>query len=140
MNVAVCLDYSQRFNDKDVSTKRVLIIENEADLREIVQLSLELVTNWEVIVASSSTEGLALAVSEQPWVILISMLMPNREGLKIFKHIKANNLTSQIPVILMADRVRLADQYQFLQQGAAGVIAAHDDPVELAMQISKVIN
>ena len=123
-----------------VDRKQVLIIEGNDDLREIVQLSLELVTNWEIMTASSSQEGIALAANTQPLVILMSVSMPNLNGFNIFQELKANQLTNGIPVILMSDRVRLADRCQFTQQGVAAVVVSPCDPVDLAMQISKVLS
>lgn len=123
-----------------VNKKQILIIENDDDLREIVQLSLELVTNWEIITASSVTEGLTLATSTQPLAILLSVSMPNLTGFNTFQEIKANRETNNIPVILMADRVRLADQFHFTQQGVAAVVVTPSNPVDLAMEISKVLS
>lgn len=123
-----------------VNKKQILIIEDDDDLREIVQLSLELVTNWEIMTASSVTEGLALATDTQPLAILLSVSMPNLNGFNTFQEIKANRETNNIPVILMADRVRLADKCQFTQQGVAAVVVSPSDPVDLAREISKVLS
>ena len=138
--VAGQTEISGQLNYKYEKKKRILIIEQEDDLREILRLSLELFTDWEVLTASSDTQGLDIATTQQPGVIVVSTSMSKLKDCHIIEDIKNHHLTHNIPVILMADRLRLADQCQFSQQGVAAVINTGDNPRDLASSIDRILN
>ena len=138
--VAGQTEISGQLNYKYEKKKRILIIEQEDDLREILRLSLELFTDWEVLTASSDTQGLDIATTQQPGVIVVSTSMSKLKDCHIIEDIKNHHLTHDIPVILMADRLRLADQCQFSQQGVAAVINTGDNPRDLASSIDRILN
>ena len=56
--------------------RKILIIDDEDDIREVAALSLESVAGWEVIVASSGAQGLARAEEQKPDAILLDVMMP----------------------------------------------------------------
>ena len=56
--------------------RRVLLIDDEDDIREVAQLSLEMVANWDVVTASSGAEGVRRALAGQPDAILLDVMMP----------------------------------------------------------------
>ena len=103
-----------------MTTKRILLIDDEADLREVAQLSLEMVGGWQVIEGSSGSEGLAKAESEQPDAILLDLMMPDMDGFTTFKRLQANKATKQIPVIFLTAKVNPDDRSQFAQLGVSG--------------------
>ncbi len=119
--------------------KRILVIEQEDDLREIFKLSLELVTNWQILTASSNAEALTLTGNQPPLAIVISTSTNNLSDWQVDEQIHHYASTHNIPLILMIDRVRLADQYQCSQQGAAAVVTTPSDPVDFAMNISRIV-
>jgi CheY-like chemotaxis protein len=55
--------------------RRVLLIDDEDDIREVAQLSLEMVGRWEVVTASSGAEGIVRAAADQPDAILLDVMM-----------------------------------------------------------------
>jgi CheY-like chemotaxis protein len=57
-------------------TKRILIIDDEADVREIAKVSLEITRQWEVTTAASGEEGVCLAATCPPDAILLDVVMP----------------------------------------------------------------
>lgn len=59
-----------------MTAKRILVIDDEDDIREVAQLCLETVGGWEVITASSGSEGLAKALAELPDAIILDVMMP----------------------------------------------------------------
>ncbi len=59
-----------------MTTKRILVIDDEDDIREVVQLCLKTVGGWEVLTACSGDEGLTKAEAEQPDAILLDVMMP----------------------------------------------------------------
>ncbi|OUL32878.1 two-component system response regulator [Nostoc sp. T09] len=114
--------------------RRILIIEDEDDIREVAQLTLEAVGGWQVSTAASASEGLAKAEVEQPDAILLDIMMPNMDGLATFKHLRANPATWHIPVILLTAKPTNLDQ--FAQIGVTAAIAKPFNPMSLARQIA----
>jgi len=119
--------------------KRILIIDDEDDIREVAQLSLELIGGWQVLTARSGQEGLTLAAAAQPEVILLDVMMPDMDGPTTFRKLREEPTTCHIPVILLTAKVQSADRHQFAELGIAAVIAKPFDPLTLASQIEAAL-
>ena len=119
--------------------KRVLVIDDEEDIREIAQDSLEIMGGYEVLTASSGTEGLTDARAQQPDVILLDMMMPGMDGFATFQRLQDDAATQDIPVILLTAKVQASDQLRFAELGVAGVIAKPFDPISLANQVAQIL-
>ncbi|MCT7984105.1 response regulator [Laspinema sp. A4] len=122
-----------------MSFKRILVIDDEDDIREVAQLSLEMVGGWEVLTASSGNEGLLVAEAKQPDAILLDVMMPDMDGPATFKKLQANPSTQQIPVILLTAKVLYADQRRFSELGVNSVIAKPFEPMNLAAQVASAL-
>jgi CheY-like chemotaxis protein len=85
--------------------RRVLLIDDEDDIREVAQLSLELVGQWDVVTASSGAEGLRRAAADQPDAILLDVMMPDMDGAATFKHLQSDPRTCEIPVVLLTAKI-----------------------------------
>lgn len=119
--------------------KRILIIDDEPDIRESTQLCLEIARDWEVLTAGSSAEGLEKAAIEQPDVVLLDVMMPDMDGLATFERLQANPATHNIPVILLTAKAQASDRRQFKQFAIAAVITKPYDPLTLADQIDAIL-
>ncbi len=120
-------------------TKRILIIDDEPDIRETTQLCLEIIKGWDILTAGSSKEGIEKAILEQPDAVLLDVMMPEVDGLATFDQLQANPSTRHIPVILLTARAQAADQRQFTQLAIAAVITKPYDPLTLADQIDAIL-
>ena len=118
---------------------RILIIDDEDDIREVAALSLEATANWEVITASSGREGIETAAREKPEAILMDVMMPEMDGPTTFKQMQANPATAGIPVVLLTAKVQGVDQRRFAGLGVAAVLFKPFDPLTLAAQISEAL-
>ena len=119
--------------------KRVLVIDDEEDIREIARDSLEIMGGYEVLTANSGTEGLTDARAQQPDVILLDMMMPGMDGSATFQRLQDDATTRDIPVILLTAKVQASDQLRFAELGVAGVIAKPFDPISLASQVAQIL-
>jgi len=117
-------------------SKRILIIDDEGDIREIAQLSLEAVRGWEVLTARSGREGLTRAGVERPDAILLDVMMPDMDGPATLLELRANPATQSIPVIFLTAKVQAADRRRFANLGVQAVISKPFDPLRLAEQVS----
>ena len=96
---------------------KVLIIDDEDDIREVAALSLESVAGWEVFTANSGSQGLARAVEHQPDAILLDVMMPGMDGPTTFRELRKNPATAKIPVLLLTAKVQSSDQRRFARSG-----------------------
>lgn len=119
--------------------RKVLLVDDEPDIRRIGQLTLERVGRWEVVLASSGAEAQALAERERPDVILLDVMMPTADGPTTLAGLRASPATADIPVIFMTAKVLEHEVMRLRELGAAGVIAKPFDPMTLPAEIRRVL-
>lgn len=119
--------------------RRILIIDDEDDIREIAALSLEATAGWKIMTAGSGIEGINMAIAEQPDAILMDVMMPGMDGPTTFRTMQQNPAIANIPVLLLTAKVQSVDQRRFASLGVAGVLLKPFDPLTLASQISEAL-
>jgi CheY-like chemotaxis protein len=119
--------------------RKILIIDDEEDIREVAALSLETVAGWNVITANSGAQGLARAIEHQPDAILLDVMMPGMDGPTTFRELRKNPITVSIPVLLLTAKVQASDQRRFADLGVQAILFKPFDPLTLAQQISNVL-
>lgn len=122
-----------------MTSKHILIIDDEADVREIAKISLEITRQWDVTTAASGEEGVRLASTHCPDAILLDVVMPQTDGLATLRQLSSNTHTCQIPVILLTATLQLAKQQTFVDAGARAVLVKPFDPGLLGNQIETVL-
>ncbi|HEX6438518.1 MAG TPA: response regulator, partial [Candidatus Binatia bacterium] len=80
--------------------QKVLIIEDHADMRELLSWQLELM-GFMPILAKHGKEGIEKALAEKPELILMDIMMPGMDGWETCTQIKCDAVTADIPVILL---------------------------------------
>ena len=118
---------------------RILIIDDEDDIREVAALSLEATAGWTIYTASSGKSGIEEAAKLKPEAILMDVMMPGMDGPTTFKQLQLNEQTRGIPVILLTAKVQGVDQRRFAGLGVSAVLFKPFDPLTLATQISEVL-
>jgi CheY-like chemotaxis protein len=119
--------------------RKILIIDDEDDIREVAALSLQTVAGWDVIVASSGAQGVARASEQHPDAILLDVMMPGMDGPTTFRELRKNPATAGIPVLLLTAKVQGSDQRRFADLGVQAVLFKPFDPLTLSAQISSVL-
>ncbi len=122
-----------------MAAKRILVIDDEERIQEVVQTCLEILSGWEVLTVGSSEEGLLKAKTQQLDAILLDISLPEMDGLAIFQRLQENPATQSIPVVLLTAKVQPADRAKFSQLGVAGVIIKPFDPMQLASQVASAL-
>src|SRR3984885_13534089 len=120
-------------------THRILIIDDEDDIRQVAAMSLETVAGWDVLLASSGKQGIERASTEQPDAILLDVMMPEMDGPTTLLKLKANGSTSHIPVLLLTAKGQGPEQRKFAEMGVAATLFKPFDPLTLARQISAAL-
>ena len=116
-----------------MAARRLLLIEDNGDNRMSIAFALESKTDWKVLTAINSIEGINKAETERPDVILLDLVMPDLDGLTVYEVLRSNLFTCTIPVIFIT--AMLARLEATL---AAGIITKPVDVNNLDTQIAKM--
>jgi CheY-like chemotaxis protein len=119
---------------------RVLLVDDDRNIRRIAQIALAEVGHFQVSLASSGQEALNLAQQEQPDLVLLDVMMPEMDGFAVLIKLQKDPKTSAIPVIFMTASVTADEQQQYRTLGVRGVIAKPFDPMTLAEQIKQILS
>ena len=118
---------------------KVLLVDDEPDIRRIGQISLEHVGRWTVVQAQSGLQALSVAALEHPDVILLDVMMPELDGPGTFTRLREDPATANIPVIFMTAKAQPHEVESYRALGAAGVIAKPFDPMTLPGEIRTIV-
>lgn len=122
-----------------MASRTILIVDDEDDIREVAQLSLEIAASWNVLAADSGENAISVAGTEQPDAILLDVMMPNLDGPSTYARLQADAATRDIPVIFLTAKVQATDRERFTELGVQGIIAKPFDPLELANEVSRLL-
>lgn len=118
---------------------RVLVVDDEPDIREIAQLALERLAGWTVLLASDGAHALVLAAQEQPEAVILDVMMPGMDGLETARRLASGSATCAIPVLLLTAKAMSAEQAQLASEPVAGVLIKPFDPLRLAADIERAL-
>jgi CheY-like chemotaxis protein len=115
-----------------MSVHRVLHVDDEADIREVVEIALGLDSDLATRSCASGEEALATAAAWSPHIILLDVMMPAMDGPATLKRLRERRETAEIPVVFMTARAQSREIESFKSLGAVGVIPKPFDPMTLA--------
>ena len=118
---------------------KVLLVDDEADIRRIGELSLQTVGGWEVLLAESGSEGIEAAKAHRPDLILMDMMMPEMDGLTTLRQLREDPELASTPVVFMTAKVQRDEVARYLKEGAKGVVHKPFDPMTLPDEIRKIL-
>ena len=119
--------------------RKVLLVDDEADIRKIAALTLSRIGGWEVVQASSGPEAIALAACERPDAILLDVMMPGMDGPSTLEALRANPETASIPVVFVTAKIQAPERERIALLGAAGIIAKPFDAMQLPAQVRRIV-
>jgi DNA-binding response OmpR family regulator len=122
-----------------MANKRILIIDDEPGICQVVQVAFKVITQWEVLVANSAQAGIAIAAAEQPDAILLDVMMPEVDGLRTVEMMRANSTIQHIPIILLTAKAQAKDREKFAQLPIAGVITKPFKAPTLVNQVRAIL-
>ncbi len=119
---------------------KVLIIEDDEDVRSVASLSLSLIGGLQVVEAESGAQGIEKASQERPDAILLDMIMPEMDGTETITALKKNPETASIPIVFLTTRTLSEDSNHMRNLGAVGILHKPFDPMTLASQLRELIS
>jgi CheY-like chemotaxis protein len=118
---------------------KILIIDDEDDIRRIARLSLARIGRMDVIEAAGGAEGVRMAEEQQPDGILLDVMMPTMDGPATLAALQQNPRTAAIPVLFLTAKALTAEIERLRQLGALDVLTKPFDPVTLPTQVQAAL-
>ena len=120
--------------------KKILIVEDEQALQKTLG---EILTQegYEVIAASDGEMGLTLARDNNPNLILLDLILPKVSGFEVLKQLKGNNLTKDIPVIVLTNLEGVEEVDKAVSLGATTYLVKSQYSLEeLVSKIKEIVS
>lgn len=121
-----------------MTAKTVLIVDDEAPIREMIALTLEM-ADYRVLEANSAQAAHALIVDHQPDLILLDWMMPGTSGIELARRLKRDPATAELPIIMLTAKGEEDNKVQGLEAGADDYIAKPFSPRELMARLKAVL-
>jgi CheY-like chemotaxis protein len=128
----VTVDGEAAVNAKDLKT--ILYVDDDPDIREIVQMALSLDGDVKASVSDGGELALLKMRVEQPDLVVLDVMMPGMDGPTLLKRMRAEPALAHIPVIFITARANPEEVARF-RESAIGVIAKPFDPMTLSSQV-----
>ncbi|HEY2510685.1 MAG TPA: response regulator [Polyangiaceae bacterium] len=119
--------------------RKVLLVDDEIDIRKIAALTLSRVGGWEVVQAANGMEAVALAARERPDVILLDVMMPEMDGPATLAALRADPATASIPVIFVTAKLQASERQRIALLGAVGIIGKPFDAMQLPNEVRNLV-
>jgi CheY-like chemotaxis protein len=116
--------------------KRILVIDDDPCIREILYACLSEVGNYEVIEAGSGRAGLTEAFRAHPDAIVLDLWMPQMDGMEVLQQLRACQATQMIPVVILSAIASLVDPDRLSRQGVVATILKPFNCLTLPNQIA----
>ena len=121
-----------------MNVEKIMLVDDESDIRRIGELSLSRVGGWQVTLASSGQEALEKVSGSNPDLILLDVMMPGMDGPQTMARLRAEVDTRDIPIIFITAKVQRKEVERYLALGAVGVIAKPFDPMTLPNEVKRI--
>jgi CheY-like chemotaxis protein len=118
--------------------REILYVDDEPDIREIVQMALGLVPTLSVSTADSGMRALQSMRTSKPDLVLLDVMMPNMDGPTTLQQMRSQPELQSIPVIFMTAKAMPQEVARFRALGAAAVIPKPFDPMLLAEHVFSI--
>jgi two-component system phosphate regulon response regulator PhoB len=119
--------------------KKILIVEDEPDVVDLLTLQLRKADGFSAIVAHDGAEGLKKARTEAPALIVLDLMLPRMSGLEVCKLLRTDSLTSHIPIIMLTAKAEEVDRIVGLEFGADDYVTKPFSPRELLLRIKAIL-
>lgn len=121
-----------------MSGRKILIVDDESAIRDMLRVALEM-AEYNCIEASNAQDAHALIVDEKPDLILLDWMMPGTSGIELARRLKRDEVTADIPIIMLTAKGEEDNKIQGLEVGADDYITKPFSPRELVARLKAVL-
>ncbi len=118
--------------------KTVLIVDDEAAIREMLAVALDM-ADFDYLEAANALDAHSLAIDKRPDLILLDWMLPGTSGIELARRLKKEEVTADIPIIMLTARVEEDNKVQGLEVGADDYITKPFSPRELIARMNAVL-
>lgn len=135
---AISLNYLKRSNIQSENGHTILVVEHSEPVATIIQVALSK-EGYHVLIAHDGVDGLKLAEKERPQAIVTDSVLPRMDGYALFGALKANPMTSTIPVIMLTSKASVEDEQKALETGFIDFIPKPVQPMRIVSRVRRVL-
>lgn len=121
------------------SGKKILIVEDERDVVDLLTLNLRKAGGFIISIASDGAAGLHKARTEKPAFIILDLMLPKMPGLEVCKILKTDPATRHIPIMMLTAKAEEIDRIVGLEFGADDYVAKPFSPREVILRIKAIL-
>ena len=121
-----------------MTRERVLVVDDEADIRDVLRITLE-GEGYEVHEAANGQEALLQVQKVSPHIILLDNKMPRMDGIQVCQHLKKDILLQHLPIIMLTSRGEVTDKVQGIDAGADDYVVKPFEPMELLARVKMIL-
>lgn len=118
--------------------QRILIVEDERDIADLIGFNLSR-AGYEVFKSHDGIEGTEVALRERPDLVILDLMLPGRDGFAVFRELRRDTRTVNIPIIMLTARAQTEDKIQGLEAGADDYLTKPFSPKELMLRVKAVL-
>ncbi|MDD5131826.1 MAG: response regulator [bacterium] len=118
--------------------KKILVVEDDALIRELDRINLES-AGFEVVQATDGFQGLEMARTENPDLIVLDIMLPKMDGFKVCRILKFDDKYKHIPIIMLTARIQEVDKETGFKTGADGYMTKPFEPEDLIKKINQIL-
>lgn len=124
--------------DDCLKIEKIFLVDDDPNIRRIAEISLKKLGPWQVELAASGRELLALLKQGKPDLLILDVMMPEMDGPTTFQTVREQFPNLKLPVIFMTAKVMSHEVDEYLNLGAAGVICKPFNPKDLADEVRSI--
>ncbi len=118
--------------------EKILVVDDDLDRLKLIGLMLQR-NGYEVIAANAGNQALARALSDQPDLIILDVMMPDMNGYEVCRRLRKNPNTQNIPIIMFTAKTLIDDKVAGFEAGADDYLTKPTHPAELASRVKAIL-
>lgn len=122
-----------------LSPRKILVVEDEENVRRFIRIHLEF-EGFSVTEAANGREGLEKAVREKPQLVITDVMMPEMDGVTLYKTLRAGNETKDIPIIVLTVKDSFEDVQKAYLIGVNDYLTKPFDPRVLVERVHEILH
>jgi len=121
-----------------MNQKTILVVDDEAPIRDMLRIALEM-ADYFVIEAEDAQAAHALIIDSKPDLVLLDWMMPGTSGIELARRLKRDDVTKEVPIIMLTAKGEEDNKVQGLEVGADDYITKPFSPRELVARLKAVL-
>jgi diguanylate cyclase (GGDEF)-like protein len=116
------------------SRRRVLVVDDDVDIARFVRLTLQM-EGFDVVIAHDGEAAIEMVAATQPDLVILDVMMPGLSGVEVTRRLRAEAMTSALPIIMLTAKSQSVDKVVGLTAGADDYIVKPFDAMELVARV-----